>query len=144
MLYPQEFVLQIIDVQVEETLLLDEVAEHQTVQHYAGVPLLIAVLLQVCNLIVDAADVFGKVGVLFAETCIEILCNLLRVDDKSFVDAVFHINDGGTLVQIEADALYLVIQEVGLRGRRIFHQYQITLLNLLYWNNPQVMLCIRM
>ena len=68
--YPRQLFTQIVDIEVEETLLLDEVAEHQSIEHHRGVPLLILVLLRF-DAVINPRDVLGKAGVLLAETGIE-------------------------------------------------------------------------
>ena len=43
LLTPCQLVSQIIDIAIEKTLLLNEIAKHQSVEHHRGIPLLIAI-----------------------------------------------------------------------------------------------------
>ena len=104
LLRPFQLVAQIIHIPVEEAFLLDEIAEHQAVEHYRGVPLLVAVVL-VGNLVVDARNELGEVGVLFLESCIEVLGDLFGIDDEGSLHPFHHIGDSASLVQFERQAL---------------------------------------
>ena len=43
LLTPCQLVSQIIDIAIEKSLLLNEIAKHQSVEHHRGIPLLIAI-----------------------------------------------------------------------------------------------------
>ena len=73
---PLQLVAQIIDITIQETFFLNEVTEHQPVEHHRGIPLFVLVLL-IINMVVNACDKFGKVAVLFLKPGIEIFGNLL-------------------------------------------------------------------
>ena len=102
LLAPRELVAQVVDIAVKKTLLLYEVTEHQSVEHHRGVPLLVAVRLQVSNLVIDTRNKLDKSIVFFLEACIEVLSNLLAIDSKSALYALLHIHDGRALVEVEA------------------------------------------
>ena len=75
-LHPSQFVAQVVGIQIEETFLLNEVAEHQSIEHDRGVPLLVAILLEVRYLVVYTRNIFGEIGVFLAKTSIEVFSNL--------------------------------------------------------------------
>ena len=59
LLHLVELFSQIVFVHIKKTLLLDEVAEHQSIEHHGGIPLLLLVALVVGS-VIDACDVFHK------------------------------------------------------------------------------------
>ena len=73
---PLQLVAQIIYIAIQKTFFLNEVAEHQAIEHHRGVPLFVFVLL-IINMVVNACNKFGKVAVLFLKPGIEIFGNLL-------------------------------------------------------------------
>ena len=99
-LCPFQFMLQVIHIAVEESFFLNEIAEHQPVEHHRGIPLFVAVLL-VVNLVVDARDELGEMGVFFLESGIEILGELLGVDEECLLHTRDDIGNGGLFVEVE-------------------------------------------
>ena len=123
--HPSQLVSQVVGIQIEETFLLNEVAEHQAVQHDRGVPLLVAIwyLLRLIslfvffiNIVVNTRNVLGKVGVLLAEARIEVLGNLLRIDDEARLHLFLHIYNGGVFIQGETKVFHLLEEEVCFVG----------------------------
>ena len=80
-LNPFQFVLQIVKIAVEKSFLLNEVAEHQAIEHHRSVPLLVVVVLCL-NMVVYAGNEISKRLVLLLESSIKVLCNFFRVDSK--------------------------------------------------------------
>ena len=104
----RQLVLQVIRVAVEEALLLDEVDEHQAVQHHRGVPGPVVVN-------GDAADELQEVGVLALEIFVELLGDLLQVEGLGHLAR--HRADGNPAVgvelfQLEGDAGEFLQQRV--------------------------------
>ena len=94
LLHPCELVGQIVLVQVEEALLLNEVAEHKAVEHDRRVPLAIRIVL-------DALNAFHKLIMLLSEALVELLRHSRRVYQERGVDAIHHIDDGRLFVERE-------------------------------------------
>ena len=76
LLCPLQLMAQVIDIAIEEAFLLNEVTEHETVEHDTGVPLLVLVVL-IGQLVVNARNKLGKVRMLLLKTCIEVLGDFL-------------------------------------------------------------------
>jgi hypothetical protein len=70
-LTPSKFGLEIILIVIQESLLLDEIAEHQAIKHNGGVPLLVSVIF-VRHAIIDARDEVAESFMLLLEARIEI------------------------------------------------------------------------
>ena len=104
--HPCQFVTEIVSIIVEEAFLLNKVTEHEAVEHDAGIPLLVLVLLHI-NFVVNTRDKLDKSRVLFAEALIEILCQFLRVHYEGRLDALFHIHDSSMLVYIKGQSINL-------------------------------------
>src|SRR5438874_1388751 len=96
-----EFVAQIIDVAAEESFFLDEVDEHQSVQHYRGIPAL--------KLIVgNAVDELQKRGVFFLEAFIETLRDLLDIESRAGANRNIDKREVFFLGQLERNTLELL------------------------------------
>ena len=67
---------QVIRVTVEKSLALDEIDEHQAVEHERGIPFFV-------SLLGDALDEFEKCRVLLLEVVVELLCDLVAVEGVS-------------------------------------------------------------
>ena len=134
-LHPREFFAQIVLVHVEETFLLDEITEHQSVEHDACIPLLVLVLLYI-DIIVQTRNVIDKTGMLLAETRVEVLCNPFGVDNKRTLHPLLHIHDGGVVVQVERQTVHLFVKETGGFCILVFHQHQVSLLKLIDGCHP--------
>ena len=105
-LHPFQFVLQIVKIAVKESFLLNEVAEHQTIEHHRSVPLLVVVVLCL-NMVVYAGNEISKRLVLLLESSIKVLCNFFRVDSKRSLYSCLHVNNVCLLVELEGKVVYL-------------------------------------
>ena len=95
---------------------MDEITEHESIEHHRGVPLLVFVLGNIGDVVINARDEVGKGFVLLAEAGVEILRDFLRIDRKGVLHLFLDIHDGGLLPQVEREAVYLGEQEIGLVG----------------------------
>jgi hypothetical protein len=108
-----EFVGEVIGVAVEETFLLDEIDEHEPVEHHGGVPAPVA-------LVLDALEEFQEPVVLGLEALIELLGDGL--DIELFGDTLDNGDDrdaalGVEFVEIEEQAVKFLEERVaGLAG----------------------------
>ncbi len=141
LLCPLQLMTQVIDITIEETFLLNEVAEHEAVEHNAGVPLLVLVVL-VGQVVVNACNELGEVGVLFLEACIEVFGDFLGVDEESRLHLLDDVKDGRRfVVEREREAFHFLKQEAGLVGCVVFHQHQVAFLHFLDRGYPEMVHC---
>ena len=94
LLHPLELVAEVVLVLIEKALLLDEVAEHEPVEHDRRIPLAILIA-------GDAQNALDELVVLLLEALVELLRHLRRVHQERGVDAIHHIDDGRLLVEGE-------------------------------------------
>src|SRR3989337_2724 len=100
-----EPVTQVVAIAVEKSLALDEIDEHQPVEHHRGVPLMVL-------LDGNAGDELEERGVLLAELVVEAFGNPLDVE--GFTGATRYIDErkGFFLRQAEGNRLKLLDQGV--------------------------------
>src|SRR5574344_2629743 len=138
---PFHFITKIIGLSIQETFFLNEIAEHQTVEHHRSVPLLVSVLFQIRDVIINTRDKLGKGVVLFFETSIKVLGHLLTVDGKSALDAFLYVYDCCDFCIIKRQVIYLRKDKVCLISSFIFDSDQVTLFHLAYRRHPLMMFC---
>src|SRR5574344_1077729 len=138
---PFQFITKIIGLSIQEAFLLNEIAEHQTVEHHRSVPLLVAVLFQICDLVVNTRDKLGKGVVLFFETSIKVLGHLLTVDGESALDAFLYVYDCCDFCIVKRQVINLGKDKVRLIGTLVFDSDQVTLFHLAYRRHPLMMFC---
>ena len=124
---------EIVRVAVEEALLLDEVAEHETVQHDRGIPFAVALFGQIL-------DARHKRLVLDTETAIEVLRHLVGVHQKRGVHAIHHVHDGYALIRIEpeGDVVDLLQEKGRLVFRLVLDRDEMAAVDAPHGNRPQV------
>ena len=132
---PLQFVAQIIWIAIQEAFLLNEVTEHQAVEHHRCVPLFVLVLL-IINMVVNAGNKFCKVAVLFLKPGIEVLGNFLRIDEESRLHFFYDVENRRIVFERERKTLHFLEQESGLVKCVVFHQHHIALLHFLYGCYP--------
>ena len=98
LLCPLQFITQIVWIKIQKAFLLNKVAEHQSVQHHRGVPLLISLNLYALNK-------RHKRIMLFFETCIEVFGYLTRIHLKSFMNTSGYIYNSDYLVDIKTNTI---------------------------------------
>lgn len=114
-----ELVSEVVRVFVKEPLLLQEVAEHEAVEHDGGVPFAVGVVGDVLNAVNESV-------MLCAEAAVEVLGHLLGVDEEGGVDAVDDVDDGDFLVEAEGDGADLLEEEGGLVGGGVLDRDEMT------------------
>ena len=124
---------EIVRVAVEEALLLDEVAEHETVQHDRGIPFAVALFGQILNAL-------HKRLVLDTETAIEVLRHLVGIHQKRGVHAIHHVHDGHARIRIEpeGDVVDLLQEKGRLVFRLVFDRDEVAAVDAPHGNRPQV------
>ena len=126
-----ELVAEVVLVEVEEALLLDEVAEHEPVEHHGRVPLAVV-------LAGDVLDSLHEHVVLLAEGLVELLGHLGGVHEERRVDPVRHVDDRGILVEGERDRVHLLQEEERLVVLVVLHRDKGALVHRLDGHGPQV------
>ncbi len=97
---------QIIDIAVKKTFLLNEIAEHQSVEHNRSIPLLITVLFD-CYIVIDTGYELGKGCVFLLEPRIEVLGDFFSVYSESTMYTLLYINNGCGFRRVKSDAIEL-------------------------------------
>ena len=98
--YPLEFVLQVVGIHIKEALFLNEVTEHESVEHNAGIPILVLV-------IIDTRNVFLEGSMLLAELRIEVLSDLLTVQMERAMHTILDICNQNALGEFEGQVINL-------------------------------------
>ena len=135
--YPLEFVLQVVGIHIKEALFLNEVTEHESVEHNAGIPILVLV-------IIDTRNVFLEGSMLLAELRIEVLSDLLTVQMERAMHTILDICNQNALGEIEGQIINLGEKEVCLGSTNVFCFYKFSLLVGLDWGKPQMVCCTRL
>ena len=102
-----EPVAKVVLVEVEEALLLDEVAEHQAVEHHGGVPL--AILRSG-----DVPDALHEGVVLLAEGLVELLRDFLGIGEERLLHGLDDFDRAGNAADREGEATELFEEEGAL------------------------------
>ena len=126
-----KFVREIVGVEVQEALLLDEVAEHQAVQHDGRVPFAV-------RLVDDAEDALHEGVVLDAELAVELLGDVGGIDLEHLVQPVENVHRAWAGANRELDFLELAEEEVSLCAFLVFDADERTLVGGLHGNHPEV------
>ena len=130
-LHLDKLVLEIHWIKVEELLLLDEVAEHQPIQHHRGIPLPLL-------LVVNALNALDKLVMLLAEALVELLRHIVLVDQERRIDLVDHFNDRRFFLQCKRDIAKLLPKKARLIVLSVLNRDELTLVNGLHGDRPEV------
>ena len=131
LLHPHKLVAEVVLVVVEKTLLLDEVAKHEPIEHDRSIPL--SILLHR-----DVLYSLNKLLVLLAESLIELLRDLGSVDEKRLVDAIHDVDNRRGIVERERDGVKLFKEKRRLIILSVFDYDELTLIDGLDGNRPQM------
>src|SRR5262249_10946761 len=107
--HAREPVAKVAAVAVQEALALDEIDEHQPVQHHRGIPLAVGGLR-------NAGDELEKHCVLFLKTIVEALGDSLDVEPHTSTPSNFREGDPVLFLQAKRDACELLKQGIARLG----------------------------
>ncbi len=129
-----QLVAQIIHIKIQKTFLLNEVTEHESVEHNRRIPLLVAVVLGL-YIVVDTCYKLRKSLMLLLEPGIEILRDFLGVHGKCSLHLSAEIDNICLLVKIKCDSVDLLIDNLGI-GIVVFNKHKVAFLVRAYRHHP--------
>lgn len=136
--YPFKFMSQIVEIKVQEAFFLNEIAEHQAIEHNGSVPMLVFVFL-VCYVIIDARNKLDKSRVFFLESGIKIFSDFFGVHCESTLHLRAEVNDSCIFANVERKALDFGVKQISLFSGFIFNENEVSLLVGFHRHNPKVM-----